>query len=127
MTEKTVNYTNEMTDEIVASYKVADTEDARASVVEAMANKFGKTTRSIVAKLSREGVYVAKTAKTKTGAKVQTKAAMVDEIAVALGAGRDDLASLENASKDALAKVLLAVGEIREIAEDFSQGEKAAY
>ena len=126
MTEKTANYTNEMVTEMVDTYSAQKTEDERTSVVEAMAEKFGKTTRSIVAKLSREGVYVAKTAKTKNGAKVQTKGAMVDEIAVALGITRDDVASLENATKDTLAKVLAAVGEIREIADDFDDTEQAA-
>ena len=51
--EKTVNYTPEQTAELVAAY-VADSTEATVS---AFAEKLGKTTRSIVAKLSREGVY----------------------------------------------------------------------
>ena len=51
-TEKTVNYTPEQTAELVTAYQAAPT----AETVSAFAEKLGKTTRSIVAKLSREGV-----------------------------------------------------------------------
>ena len=53
MTDKIVNYTPEQTAQLVANYKAGAT-------VEALATMFGKTTRSVVAKLSREGVYTAK-------------------------------------------------------------------
>lgn len=53
MTDKPVNYTPEQTAQLVANYKAGAT-------VEVLAEMFGKTTRSVVAKLSREGVYTAK-------------------------------------------------------------------
>ena len=57
MTAKAVNYTAEQTAKMVADYKAGVT-------VEAIATELGKTVRSIVAKLSREKVYTAKTYKT---------------------------------------------------------------
>ena len=50
MAEKTVNYTAEQTAVLVSRYV-----DEKLSV-EAIAQEFGKSVRSIVAKLSREGV-----------------------------------------------------------------------
>ena len=49
-TAKTVNYTPEQTQAILDAY-------ANGSAVEAIAETVGKSVRSIVAKLSREGVY----------------------------------------------------------------------
>ena len=57
---------------------------------------FKKTTRSIVAKLVREGVYVAAPRVTKTGAPVVRKGAYVSQINDMLGM---ELPSLEKASK----------------------------
>jgi len=53
MTEKVQNYTPEQTKLVVEGYQAGQT-------VEALAELVGKTTRSVVAKLSREGVYQAK-------------------------------------------------------------------
>ena len=65
-TTKTVNYTDEQTAKVVADY-------AAGVTVETIAEALGKTTRSVIAKLSREGVYKAKEYKTKTGEKVEKK------------------------------------------------------
>jgi hypothetical protein len=54
MTETKINYTPEQTLEIVQAYQAGAT-------VEQLAERVGKSVRSVVAKLSREGVYVAKT------------------------------------------------------------------
>jgi predicted transcriptional regulator len=70
--ETTQNYTPEMTAEVVQAYQAGE-------AVEALAARLGKTTRSIVAKLSREGVYVAKTA-AKGQARVR-KSELVDRLA----------------------------------------------
>ena len=48
--------------------------------VDQLAKQFGKTTRSIIAKLSREGVYVAQPRTTKTGEPVVSKAQFVSAI-----------------------------------------------
>lgn len=93
MTEATKqNYTPEQTAQLVSGYQAGET-------VEALASQLGKSTRSIVAKLSREGVYVAKTKA--TGARV-TKAQLVSQIAAKVGAHEEVLESLEKANLEAL-------------------------
>ena len=107
MTAKTVNYTPEQTAKMVADYNAGVT-------VEAMAEALGKSVRSIVAKLSREGVYRKKTYTTKTGEAVVKKDAWADYIGQALGLTEADTESLTKANKTALAKIA-----------DFIKAEKA--
>ena len=107
MTAKAVNYTAEQTAKMVADYKAGVT-------VEAIATELGKTVRSIVAKLSREKVYTAKTYKTKTGEAVVKKDTVADYIGAALGLTESDTESLTKANKTALKKIA-----------DFIQAEKA--
>jgi hypothetical protein len=94
MTTKTVNYTPEMTAAVIDAYKNGDT-------VEAIAVATGKSVRSIVAKLSREGVYAAK-AKTAGAVKGATKTELVAQIAEKHGVEADALAGLEKVNKDVL-------------------------
>ena len=89
---KPVNYTADMVDAMVAEYSANPNKD---TVVQ-LASEFKKTTRSIVAKLVREGVYVAAPRVTKTGAPVVRKGAYVSQINDMLGM---ELPSLEKASK----------------------------
>lgn len=86
------NYTPEQTAQLVAGYQAGET-------VEALATRLGKTTRSVVAKLSREGVYKAKT---KTAGARVTKAQLVALIAAKVGAHEEVLESLEKATHEAL-------------------------
>tara|TARA_B110000503_G_C7098276_1_gene392619 strand:- start:435 stop:821 length:387 start_codon:yes stop_codon:yes gene_type:complete len=89
---RTPNYTDEMVDSMVSDYQDKPTKDTVAK----LASEFNKTTRSIVAKLVREGVYIAAPRVTKTGAPVIRKAEIVARIQDALGV---ELLSLEKASK----------------------------
>ncbi len=93
MTAKTVNYTDEQTAELVNRYKGGE-------AVEALAEAFGKSVKSVVAKLTREKVYVAK-AKA-AGAGRVTKATLISEMAAQCGVDAEVLASLEKASLEAL-------------------------
>ena len=95
MTTKAVNYTPEQTAKLVADYQAGVT-------VETIANELGKTVRSIVAKLSREKVYVAKTYVSKTGEAVIKKDSVADYIGDALGLTEADTESLTKANKNAL-------------------------
>lgn len=95
MTTKAVNYTPEQTVKMVADYQAGVT-------VETIANELGKTVRSIVAKLSREKVYVAKTYVSKTGEAVIKKDTVADYIGEALGLTESDTESLTKANKTAL-------------------------
>jgi len=107
MTAKTVNYTAEQTAKMVADYQAGTS-------VESIAESLGKTVRSVVAKLSREKVYVAKTYTTKTGEAVVKKDEFADFIAKALALSEADADSLTKANKTALAKIA-----------DFIKAEKA--
>lgn len=107
MTAKTVNYTAEQTAKMVADYQAGTS-------VESIAESLGKTVRSVVAKLSREKVYVAKTYVTKAGEPVVKKDAHADFIGEALALSEADTESLTKANKTALAKIA-----------DFIKAEKA--
>lgn len=107
MTTKAVNYTAEQTAKMVADYQAGVT-------VETIANELGKTVRSIVAKLSREKVYKAKTYVSKTGEAVVKKDTVADYIGAALGLTEADTESLTKANKTALKKIA-----------DFIEAEKA--
>lgn len=91
--EKQVNYTAEMTSQMLEMYGAGET-------VEAIATKVGRTVRSVIAKLSREGVYQSK-AKA-AGAKRKTKAELVAVLAERLEVSAEKLESLEKASHEAL-------------------------
>lgn len=97
MTTQTQNYTAEQTAQLVVKYK-------DGASVESLAAAFGKTTRSIVAKLSREGVYQAKS-KTTGVARVK-KAELVDRIATLCGANPEAFDSLEKANHEVLEAIL---------------------
>ena len=102
MTDKTktvVNYSPELTATIVADYKAGVS-------VEAIAAAIGKTTRSVIAKLSREKVYTAKVRTTKTGGAIVKKDATADAIGVLLGLSEPEIESLTKANKTVLLKVL---------------------
>ena len=101
MTEKTVNYTPDLTKELVDRYVAGET-------VEALAEALGKSTRSIVAKLSREGVYKSK-AKTSGVARVK-KADLVDRLAAACGVAPEVFESLEKANHDVLEALVAKLG-----------------
>ena len=95
MTAKTVNYTPEQTLQMVAQYQSGIT-------AEQIAEMMGKSLRSVVAKLSREKVYVAKTYTSKTGEAVIKKDTVADYIGEQLGLSESDTESLTKANKVAL-------------------------
>ena len=101
--ETAKNYTDEMVAEMVDQY----TAEPTRVTVEALAVTFGKTTRSIIAKLSREGVYVAQKPATKSGAPVVRKQDDVTDISTLLGVDFGE--SLTKASKDDLVKLRAAI------------------
>ena len=70
------NYTDEMVASMTEQYDANPTRET----VEALAQEFGKSVRSIIAKLSREGVYVAQPKVTKTGEPVVRKAELVAQL-----------------------------------------------
>lgn len=99
-TEKVVSYTEAQTAEVVASYQAG-------VAIEVIAAGVGKTAKSVIAKLAREGVYKSPL-KAKSESRV-TKAQLVAKIAAAVGASEEVLESLEKASKEALEIVAAAL------------------
>lgn len=94
MTEATkTNYTTEQTTQLVTGYQAGET-------VDVLATKLGKTTRSVVAKLAREGVYQSKTKA--TGQHRVRKSELVDQLATACGVAPEVFESLEKANHDVL-------------------------
>ena len=108
MTTKTVNYTAEQTAQIVQGY-------ANGETVEALAQALGKSVRSVVAKLSREGVYQKKAYKTKTGEAVVKKDAHADAIGAILKLPENDIESLTKANKSALKAIFEALANSKPI------------
>ena len=102
MTEATkTNYTEAQTAQLVSEYKAGVT-------VEQLAEKLGKSVRSVVAKLSREGVYTAKT-KAKGVARVK-KAELVDRLATACSVPPELFESLEKANHEVLEHLVAQLG-----------------
>ena len=108
MATKTVNYTPEQTLKMVADYSAGVT-------VETIADNLGKTVRSVVAKLSREKVYIAKEYKTKTGETVVKKDAHADAIGAILKMPENDIESLTKANKNALRAIFEALANSKPI------------
>lgn len=100
MTERTQNYTEAQTLELVSEYKAG-------VAVEQLAAKLGKSTRSVVAKLSREGVYQAK-AKATGQARVK-KAELVEILAGVCGVPCEQFESLEKANQAVLEALVARV------------------
>ena len=92
------NYTEEMVVSMTEQYNANPTRET----LDSLAQEFGKTTRSIIAKLSREGIYKAQPRTTKTGEPVISKAQYVSainthfevELPTLVKAGKQDLAKL---------------------------------
>ena len=102
MAEKTVNYTPEQTVAVLEAY-------ASGTDVVTIAESMGKTARSIIAKLSREGVYQKKVYVSKTGEKVAKKDETADAIGKILGMEEAEVESLTKANKKALKLILAAL------------------
>ena len=100
---KVVNYTAEQTAQLVNGYAV------EGRTVEDLANALGKTVKSVVAKLAKEGVYQSKAKE--AGKRVMLKSEMLTELAQLVGASEEALESLEKATGSALMKVLAKLKE----------------
>lgn len=73
MADAKKNYSDEIVAQMTEQYVANPTRET----VDALAQEFGKSVRSIIAKLSREGVYIAQPKVTKTGDPVVRKAELV--------------------------------------------------
>jgi hypothetical protein len=95
----------DMTKEVIKNYSEAqEAEMLAAGIIDndaaiEFAAKFGKDVRSIRAKAVRMGIYKAKEKVSKTGGKIESKEAIVADIAAIVGRNLD---GLEKASKQSL-------------------------
>lgn len=96
---KPENYSAEVTETIL---KLWDESKKDKDAVATIAALVGKTTRSLVAKLSREKVYVKQAYVTKAGTAPVSKEQQVANIAAFIGKRPDELESLEKATKNVL-------------------------
>jgi hypothetical protein len=114
---KTVNYTAEQESAIMAM--AATTEKGLLNVADAekLAEQFGKTVKSVVAKLSRMGVYAKKEYTTKTGGVAIKKDAHADAIGAILKMSEGEIDSLTKANKTALVKIFEALANSRPIGD----------
>ena len=104
-------YTPEQTIELVDAYKVNPTPETVAEFAE----KFGKTVKSVIAKLSREGVYQKKEYVSKTGEKPEKKDSVADAIGAILKMTESEIDSLTKANKTALQKIFTALANSKPI------------
>lgn len=103
---KTVNYTPEMVAKMTSMYDPKASEVERAEMVAEIAAEVGKTEKSVIAKLSREGVYVKKVPVSKvTGDKPAKKENLAAELVKVSGL---NLVSAEKLNKTDLVALIEA-------------------
>jgi len=104
-----MNYTELDTAFMVEKYSA----EPSMETVQYLAEKFGKTTKSIIGKLSREGVYKRAVYKSKSGELPVTKVELVNNIAENLGVEVESLVGLEKSPKATLKTLEVATGAIQ--------------
>ena len=96
--QEEVNYNEEQTQYIVNEY----VSDPTKATVDRLAQEMEKSPKSIIGKLSREGVYRRSVYKTKTGESPVTKEQIVRDIEDVLGMNHESLTGLEKSPKNIL-------------------------
>ena len=102
-----LNYTQEQVVHMISTYEANPSRET----VQILANEFDKSVKSIIGKLSREGVYQKTEYLSKTGERPITKKQMVEIIARELVGESSKLAGLEKAPKADLKYLLDLVSE----------------
>lgn len=92
------NYTQDQVEFMVNQYRLKPDRET----VDMLAEDFDKSIKSIIGKLSREGVYKKTVYKTKTGEDPETKKEIVEDIADTLFVSYEAVAGLEKSPKSAL-------------------------
>lgn len=93
-----VNYTEKQVELMIEAYTNTPTRET----VENLAENLDKSIKSIIGKLSREGVYKKTVYKTKTGESPETKKEIVEFVASVLEIEYQTIAGLEKSPKSAL-------------------------
>ena len=104
-----MNYNDQQTQYMILEY----TKNPTPETVEKIAAFLEKSSKSIIGKLSREGVYQRAVYTSKTGETPVTKADLVCNIAENLGIEVEDLVGLDKSPKTALKALELATGTMQ--------------
>lgn len=102
-------YTKETTEEMLERYK----ENPTRETVAALSEVFGLSEKSIIGKLSREGVYRRSNYTTKTGEKPVTKLELVLAISEKLALPVEILEGLEKSPKSVLKEICNALENMK--------------
>jgi|TARA_X000001036_G_scaffold316834_1_gene295244 hypothetical protein len=113
-----VNYTEEQVKHMVEAYQAKPDR----STVDALADELNKSVKSIIGKLSREGVYKKTVYKTKTGEDPVTKKELVEELAGILDISADSIVGLEKSPKADLKNLVLTLREYESNGEEGHEG-----
>ena len=103
------NYSDDQVKVMIEKYNASPTRDT----VDELAETLNKSVKSIIGKLSREGVYQKAIYKTKTGELPITKAQLIVEIATLLEADSSKMMGLETAPKQDLKYLREFIGGIK--------------
>ena len=90
-----VNYTQDQVERMVNLYRINPSRET----VEMLAEDLNKSIKSIIGKLSREGVYEKTVYKTKTGEDPVTKKELVEELSELVGIEYELISGLEKSPK----------------------------
>jgi len=116
-----IKYTKEQEDELIGGYtSVAEMnidatskQDEREDYILKYMAKHSKSKKSVIAKLSKSGVYITRPKVSKvTGTKPETKEQMLTSIALKLGMSFEDLEGLDKGPKLSLQRLLKRVSEL---------------
>jgi len=113
-----VNYTEEQVKHMVRAYETEPTRET----VDALADELNKSVKSIIGKLSREGVYKKTVYKTKTGEDPVTKKELVEELASILDMSAKTIVGLEKSPKSDLKNLVLTLREYESNGEEGHDG-----
>lgn len=100
-----MSYNEKDTEYLIEQYQ----KDPSRETVDRLAEEFERSVKSVIGKLSREGVYRREVYKSKTGELPYTKTEIVADIAELLGVETEALVGLEKAPKGVLKTVKEAV------------------
>ena len=106
-----MSYTLENTKYLLGEYKNEPTKET----VERIGKELGKSTKSVIGKLSREGVYRRELYLSKTGDVPTTKIEIVATIAEILGIEAESLYGLEKSPKGSLRNLEKAVAGLQQV------------
>ena len=118
-----VNYTEEQVNYMKEQYL----ENPSRETVENLSKEMGKSVKSIIGKLSREGVYKKTVYKTKTGEDQITKKEIVENIASILDISVNSILGLEKSPKSDLKQLMDTLYEFEANGQDNLEGYQIVF